>query len=93
MVKRAQERKSIRLKHYDYSEPGYYFVTVCTKENKLLFNNDIIRKAAIESWLEVPHHFKNIRLDAYVFMPNHAHGIIIIGCRGAPWRVRAANEM
>jgi REP element-mobilizing transposase RayT len=81
-------RKSIRLKNYDYSQSGYYFVTISTKKKKLYFKNDRIRKKTEEFWLAIPNRFKNIKLDAYVLMPNHIHGIIIIcTCRDTPWRV------
>jgi len=80
-------RQSLRLREYDYSQPGYYFVTVCVYEHVELFgkinNNEMILneygKIAEKIWLEIPQHFENIQLDEYVIMPNHVHGIIIIG--------------
>ncbi len=80
------KRRSIRLKDYDYSSPGAYFVTICTKNRECLFGhiegdamvvNDAGRM--MESvWNDLPNHYANISLDAFVVMPNHVHGIIII---------------
>jgi len=60
-------RKSIRLKNYDYSKPGIYFVTICTKNREFLFGeivNGVIvlneaGKIAQQCWLEIPEHFPN----------------------------------
>ncbi|MCH7681286.1 transposase [candidate division KSB1 bacterium] len=79
-------RKSIRLKNYDYSQNGYYFVTICTKNREEYFgqiNDDEMilsqyGKIAKQSWLEIPEHFEDIRVDEHVIMPNHIHGIVII---------------
>ena len=79
-------RRSIRLKVYDYTQQGAYFVTICTHQRNCLFgeivdgeiklntNGEIAR----DSWLSIPRHFKNVELDEFVIMPNHLHGIIII---------------
>ncbi|MBE9228300.1 transposase [Phormidium sp. LEGE 05292] len=90
--------ESIRLKHYNYSTNGWYFVTICTYQ-KLCFLGDAIAnqiqltaigKIAEEFWLNIPIHFKYTYLDAYVIMPNHIHGIIIIArpkCRNVACNV------
>jgi len=79
-------RKSIRLKGYDYSMCGAYFVTICVQhfecrfgkiENKKMILNDA-GKMINESWLEIVSRFKNITPDEYVVMPNHFHSIIFI---------------
>lgn len=79
-------RRSIRLKGYDYSMEGLYFITICVKNRATLFGrvingelelNDIGRKAE-ECWLEIPRHFPNILLRPFVIMPNHVHGILEI---------------
>ncbi len=85
-------RRTIRLKEYDYSRAGVYFVTVCTQDRKCFLGNvgngtvelSHIGKTAHEFWFEIPKHFKNVQLDAFVVMPNHIHGIIFIddNCRG-----------
>jgi len=81
-----QNRKPTRLKKYDYSQDGYYFVTVCVQDMKRVFG-DIKNSAmalnecgeiAKTMWLEIPQHFENIQLDKFTIMPNHIHGIIII---------------
>ena len=79
-------RNSVRLKGYDYSQPGSYFITICTKNEAPLFgeisNHKIILssagKIANKCWLETEKHFKNIKLDQFIFMPDHFHAIIHI---------------
>ena len=79
-------RRSIRLKRYDYSQNGAYFVTVCVQNRKCLFgkieNGEMVLNDAakiIEKyWQEIPEHYPNVILDAFVIMPNHIHGILII---------------
>lgn len=79
-------RRSIRLKEYDYSQPGGYFVTIVTYQRDVLFgeivNEEMVLndfgKIADECWRAIPEHFPNVELGAYVVMPNHVHGIIII---------------
>jgi len=82
----VHHRRSIRLKNYDYSQPGAYFITICTHNRECLFG-DIVDgemilneygEIAKKCWLEIPVHFPNVLLDEYVIMPNHVHGIIII---------------
>ncbi len=77
-------RKSIRLKGYDYSKEGLYFITVCTHNRECLFGevvNDemILNDAGIiaeKFWLDIPKHFPNAVLHEHTIMPNHVHGII-----------------
>ena len=79
-------RRSIRLKGYDYSQEGLYFITINTKDRKCLFgkivNGKMILndagKIADECWLEIPKHFPNVVLHEHIVMPNHVHGIIEI---------------
>ena len=75
---KIHHRRSIRLKDYDYTQAGAYFVTVCTGDHELFFENDTIRDFARKCWLEIPNHFPNIQLDEWVVMPNHVHGIMVI---------------
>ena len=79
-------RHSIRLRGYDYSSDGLYFVTVCTHERRLMFGN-ISGRAMILSpsgeianryWARITSHFDNVKLHEYTIMPNHIHGIIEI---------------
>ena len=81
-----RERKLNRLRDYDYSEFGYYFVTICVKDRELCFGdvvggNMILNKfgrIADQCWREIPNHFNNTEFDKYVIMPNHMHGIVVI---------------
>lgn len=73
-----RRRNSIRLDGYDYSQPGAYFVTMCTQNKELFFEDSCLSKIAEECWLEIPKHFANVDTDVYVVMPNHLHGIIWI---------------
>ena len=79
-------RRSIRLKNYDYSQPGFYFLTICTykrqswfgeiKNDRMYLNQ--IGKIVAEEWLNTPKIRPNFLLDEWVIMPNHLHGIVII---------------
>jgi len=79
-------RRSIRLKGYDYTQQGAYFVTICTHQRNCLFGEIVDGEIKLNtngeiargSWLSIPRHFKNVELDEFVIMPNHLHGIIII---------------
>lgn len=84
MPQQIHHRQSIRLKGYDYSKEGLYFITICTHERECLFGdiadeeiklNDA-GKIANECWLEIPNHFPNVILHEFIIMPNHVHGII-----------------
>lgn len=79
-------RRSIRLKGYDYSQSGAYFVTICLQHRAGLFGRIIdkeMRLNAVGSMLDVqwnalPDRFAGIQLDEYIVMPNHFHGIIVM---------------
>ena len=76
----------MRLRGYDYATPGAYFVTVCTQDRVPLFGRIIDGNMAAnrlgavveDSWAEIPNHYDNVSLDAFVLMPNHVHGVITI---------------
>lgn len=78
---------SNRLKGYDYSSEGVYFITICTKncenyfgeivEGKMVLNE--IGKVADRFLREIPDHFQNVSIGEYVIMPNHVHIVIMIG--------------
>jgi len=79
-------RKPNRLQGYDYSSPGYYFVTICTKDRFPWFG-EIYNSAMIlnesgsfinQTWKNIPNYYNNVYIDKYVIMPNHIHGIIHI---------------
>lgn len=79
-------RKIIRLQEYDYSQPGLYFVTICTRDKVCVFGNIVddemvlnrFGKIVERTWQEIPQHFRGVELDGFVVMPNHVHGIIAI---------------
>lgn len=81
-----KKRKSTRLKGYDYSQSGYYFVTICTKDRKEWFGRvdgdemhlSEFGEIARNFWAEITGHFKYVGLDEFSVMPNHVHGILII---------------
>jgi len=79
-------RRSIRLKGYDYSQSGFYFVTLVAYQRQCLFGEitdglmhlsnegELVRRV----WSELPRHFPKISMRKFVIMPNHLHGIIVI---------------
>jgi REP-associated tyrosine transposase len=79
-------RHSLRLKGYDYSRAGAYFITVCTHRRVPLFGDVIEANVRLndigaivnQSWVNLPNHYPEIELDAFIVMPNHVHGIIIL---------------
>jgi REP element-mobilizing transposase RayT len=86
MAQSSARRRSIRLKDHDYTKAGAYFVTLCTHERACLFGavaggemrlNEYGRKAA-DCWLWLAERYPYVRLDEWVVMPNHLHGIIVI---------------
>lgn len=85
-MKKYKDKKQYRYKGYDYSQEGFYFVTICAKNRETFFGDVInggiklseIGLAADIFWREITNHFPFVKLDEYVVMPNHVHGIIII---------------
>jgi putative transposase len=81
-----RQRRSIRLKGYDYSQPNAYFVTMCAHRRACLFGEITESEMrlnqtgliAADCWREIPEHFPAASLDEWVIMPNHLHGIVII---------------
>lgn len=79
-------RHSIRLKGYDYSQEGAYYVTIVTWRREFLFGNIVNQEMMLSPygeivqkwWEEIPVHFANVETGAFVIMPNHVHGIIYI---------------
>jgi len=89
-------RRSIRLRNYDYSQPGAYFVTVCSW-NKECILGDIVNgemhlneygQVVSDEWHRSAEIRKEIELDTFVIMPNHLHGIVFINSV-APFNVGA----
>jgi REP element-mobilizing transposase RayT len=80
-------RRSIRLRDYDYSQAGLYFITICVQNQECLFGKIIDGKIQLSPlgiiadilWHEIKNHAKNIDLGEFTVMPNHIHGIIMFG--------------
>ena len=81
-----KQRKPNRLKNFDYSSSGYYFITICTKDRQKYFGNIIDNKMILNEygeivkkcWTEILNHFDNVEFDEFIVMPNHVHGIVVI---------------
>ncbi len=84
-------RKRTRLKKYDYSQDGYYFITICSHNKECIFSNIVgqglapaeiqltdFGTIANEEILDLENRYKNIKIDKYVIMPNHIHAIILV---------------
>jgi len=80
------QRQSVRLKRYDYSSSGGYFVTICADGKRCLFGSVVNERMVLNEWgavadrqwQDLPAHHPNVELDYYVVMPNHVHGILLI---------------
>jgi REP element-mobilizing transposase RayT len=90
--------ESIRLPGHDYSSPGAYFITICTHNRQCLFGNIVDGEIMLNEfgelvkteWQKTGIIRPNIVIDAFVIMPNHLHGILIINddyCRDTLQRV------
>ncbi|MBI5103127.1 MAG: hypothetical protein HZB33_15030 [Nitrospirae bacterium] len=85
-------RRSIRLKEYDYSQTGAYFVTVCAWQRECLFGeitdgdmfSNELGDMVTKCWDSIPTHFPHVETDEFIVMQNHIHGIVILNntCRG-----------
>lgn len=86
LFKNKYRIESTRLPEYDYTQAGYYFVTICTKNREFYFgdiNNgkmkySTIGRIARKFWLNIPRHYLITALDEFIVMPNHIHGVIVI---------------
>jgi len=86
LEKNAFHRRSVRLRGYDYSANGLYFITICTQDRLPLFGNIVAKEVVLNDaglavemcWRDIPNHFAWIKVDEFVVMPNHVHGIIEI---------------
>ena len=80
------QRRSVRLRGFDYAQAGVYFVTVCARNRRCLFGEigngamhlNKLGSMARECWLEIPCHFPGVELHAHVVMPNHLHGVLAL---------------
>jgi REP element-mobilizing transposase RayT len=80
------KKVSFRLKGWDYRKKASYFITICTKNRQHYFGKIENKKMILSNigviadilWHEIKNHTNNIKLDEFVVMPNHIHGILII---------------
>ncbi len=84
---KIHHRRSIRLAAYDYSSPGAYYITICTSCRKCLFGEIVSGRMRLNEaglivetwWWRIESKFPCVQTDTYVVMPNHFHGILLIG--------------
>lgn len=94
---KIHHRRSIRLKGYDYSQSGLYFITICCQDmicrlGKIVNGEMVLNELgsiAYNEWLKLPERFPNFELDLIQIMPNHIHGIVALV--GRPLRVPNAQ--
>jgi len=80
------DRKHLRLSGWDYSSESVYFITICCNEKQQylgrIYNNKVelseIGMVASQYWVEIPYHYPHVKLDEFVIMPNHIHGLLIL---------------
>ena len=95
------KRRSIRLRGYDYSQVGGYFVTICSWQKECLFGDVIKEENKLnelgiivkECFENIPNRFRNTEVDRFVIMPNHIHVIIIISKSVGKSNVGAIHEL
>jgi REP element-mobilizing transposase RayT len=81
----------MRLKGYDYTQAGAYFITLCVQQRLCLFGEVIAGlfvpnqygALVAQAWNDLPNHYPHVSLDQFVVMPNHVHGIIVLSDVGA----------
>ena len=96
-----RRRPSLRLKGYDYTQAGLYFVTIVSQGRLPLFGEVINRAMGLNrlgeivqnTWLDLPRHYPFVELGAFVVMPNHVHGIIILADCGRGGSIQADDRV
>lgn len=81
-----RRRNSLRWRGHDYSDPGSYYVTICTYQRELCLSDivhsqvqlSILGKVAQSCWELLPNHYRYVMLDVFVIMPNHLHAILTL---------------
>ncbi len=87
---KTPQRKSLRLKNYDYTQNSFYFITICIQNKACLLGEIIDQKMILNNaglmidkiWHEIPKYYEGFHLHEFVLMPNHIHGIIEISSHG-----------
>ena len=100
-----QSRRSLRLPGFDYGQAGAYFVTICTHNRVPMFGSIVGAEMRLneagrvvrECWTAIPEHYPRARTDAFVVMPNHVHGIVLLldnvsGIRATQGKRVGAND-
>jgi putative transposase len=96
-MRSAHRRRSIRLPGYDYTQPGGYFVTICTKDQGRVLGEvadgqvglTALGQVASQCLADLPAHFPAVELDEWVVMPNHIHVILILRSPGGGVQLNA----
>jgi putative transposase len=86
LYKNKYRIKTARHEAWDYSKDGFYFVTICTEKRKIFFGDiknglmvlNEVGEVVKREWLKTEEIRENVKLDEFVVMPNHIHGIIQI---------------
>jgi len=101
MVPSRGHRRSLRVPGYDYSQPGAYFVTICTHGKDALLGKVVDGTVHLSEagqivqacWEELPTRYPEMVLDAFVVMPNHLHGIVVIAVEVAQSQAPAVGAI
>lgn len=114
LYKNKYRIETTRLKNWDYSSNGYYYITICTKNREHIFGKIAVEtglkpvstknpvstmimilneygKIVEKCWYDLSEHYSNLKLDEFVIMPNHIHGIMIIENNNIPASVGAVE--
>ncbi|MFW0837831.1 MAG: transposase [Candidatus Komeilibacteria bacterium] len=102
LYKNKYRTQSLRLPFYDYSRPGYYFITICVKNKRKYFGKVKQYRVLLNRYGQIAQdnleklsaQFKHVKLDEYIIMPNHIHLIIQIlkSIHGAPNHIMSSVE-
>ena len=85
----TSQRKSLRLQNYDYTQNGFYFITICVQNKECLLGEIIDKQMVLNHagkmihtiWHEIPKYYEGFKIHEFIVMPNHIHGIIEISSR------------
>lgn len=85
-MQQTRHRRSIRLQNYDYAQSGAYFVTICTQHRACVLGEVVdgqmrlseLGLIAAQGWQWLAEQYAHVQLDAWVVMPNHLHGILVL---------------
>lgn len=105
-IPNIHHRRSIRLKGYDYSKAGAYFITICCEDRVCRFGDIVVGaglapaqmilnefgEIAYNEWIKLTERFPNFELDVFQIMPNHMHGIIVLNDVVGPTLAVAQND-